>query len=218
MWYTRRVPPANGEPPMSDIPPSEQNQSLPSFDFDRPDAPTLPPSPALGQEPVTPQFSKPKKKQKGKTVGCFGILLGFGLFVGGCIAFVGLQANSNIGDVRESGQAFLAVAQAGDTTEAQALSFRGADCMADAERDAVVQLLDGAVEGELGGIDVVTVSGDGDSSFGWGDVEQLRLDFPQQSVARASGTVVFSNLTSRDVTLILLRPASQWRVCQVTVG
>ena len=88
--------------------------------------------------------------------------------------------------------------------------------MSDVEREAIVARLDGAVGRDLGEIDVVSVNGD--DSFGWGDVEQLRIDFPDQSVARASGAVVFSNLTSRDVTLILLRPASQWRVCQVSVG
>ena len=202
---------------MSQPPPNEENQSLPAFDFDRPSTPTPPPAPAFGQEPIKPQFVKPQKNQKKRTVGCFGILLGFGILIGGCIAFVGLQTNRNIGDVRERSHAFVDAARAGDANQALELSLRGTvDCMSDVEREAIVAQLDGAVERDLGEIDVVSVNGD--DSFGWGDVEQLRIDFPDQSVARASVAVVFSNLTSRDVTLILLRPASQWRVCQVTVG
>ena len=200
---------------MSENPPFEQNESLPAFDFDRPSTPTPPPAPAFGQSPVAPQFSAPKKTKR--TVGCLGVFLGFGVLIGGCIAFVGLQTNRAISDVRGRAHAFVDAAQAGESNEAQALSIRGIrDCMSDSERQDVLTQLDGVVERELGEIDVVTVNG-GDS-FGWGDVTQLKLDFPDQSVARASGAIVFSNQTSQDVTMVLLRPASQWRVCQVRVG
>lgn len=212
MRHARR---ANGELLMSEIPPFDHNPSLPAYDFDRPATPTTPPSPAFGQQPVSTQrtvFTKAKKP-----TGCLGFVLGFGILIGGCIAFAGFQTTSSIRDVRADGHAFLDAAIDGDTTEAQSRSIRGADCVDGAAYQAVVDRLDGVVERELSEIDVVTFSGD-DSSFGWGDVEQLRLDFPDQSVARASGAILFNDQTSQEIELVLLRPASQWRVCQVSFG
>lgn len=210
----RHVIPVNGGLPMSDTPP-ENNQSLPAFDFDRPDTPTPPPAPAFGQVPVKPNFV-PVQGRKKQATGCLGILLFFGLAIGGCVAFAGFQTSGAIDDVRSNGHTYLDAVRAGDTSEAEALSINQRGCMSEDERSDAIAQLNGAVERDLREIDVVTVNGD--NSFGWGDVEQLKLDFPDQSVARATGSLVLPDLTTIDTTLILLRPASQWRICQVTVG